>query len=81
METKLNSTMMKNVRRKCGFLNGIDVGIDGSIGGLSLGNFTITLRSFSKNHIDTEVVEGEEGSKWRFTGFYCGPNVRNREDT
>ncbi|MBA0628384.1 hypothetical protein Godav_023123 [Gossypium davidsonii] len=36
METKLDSKRMEKVRKKCGFMNGIDVQAKGSLGGLSL---------------------------------------------
>ncbi|KAA3467370.1 reverse transcriptase [Gossypium australe] len=50
---------MEKVRRTCGYVNGIDVGAKGSRGGLSLGwkdDISISLKSFSKAHIDVEVV-------------------------
>ncbi|KAA3482369.1 reverse transcriptase [Gossypium australe] len=50
-------------------------------GGLSLGwmeGINITLKSYSKSHIDV-VVEEEDGAKnWRFTGFYEEPVEQNR---
>ncbi|KAA3473129.1 reverse transcriptase [Gossypium australe] len=50
-------------------------------GGLSLGwreGINITLKSYSKSHIDV-VVEEEDGAKtWRFTGFYGEPVEQNR---
>lgn len=55
METKLSSTKMEVVRRRCGFFNGIDVPSDGSRGGLSIGwnaSNIVVLRSFSRHHID-----------------------------
>ncbi|MBA0709588.1 hypothetical protein Golax_024615, partial [Gossypium laxum] len=42
-------------------------------GGLPLGwveSLTITLRTFSRSHIDMDVGEGDGGVAWRFTGFY-----------
>ncbi|MBA0845746.1 hypothetical protein Goarm_023033, partial [Gossypium armourianum] len=59
METKLTGNQMENVRRKCNFNNGIDVDTDGTRGSLSLvwnGNDLVQLRSFSKNHIDVEIM-------------------------
>ncbi|KAG8489752.1 hypothetical protein CXB51_017987 [Gossypium anomalum] len=74
---------MEIVRRWCGFFNGFDVSADGSKGGLSLGwkgNNLVNLQSFSKNHIDVGIKE-EENSRWRFTGFYGAPEVRNKSMT
>ncbi|KAA3464886.1 reverse transcriptase [Gossypium australe] len=76
METKLNISRMEKVRRRCGFFNGIDVPAEGSRGGLSLGwngGHLVTLKSFSKNHIDVEIQEEEGKPCWRFTGFYGAP--------
>ncbi|KAK5812753.1 hypothetical protein PVK06_028192 [Gossypium arboreum] len=58
---------------KCGFPNGIDVDSDGRSEGLSLGwnsDCKITLRSFSRRHIDVMIDEDLEGKTWRCTGFY-----------
>ncbi|KAA3460789.1 reverse transcriptase [Gossypium australe] len=84
METKLNVRRMEKVRRRCGYFNGIDVPVEGSRGGLSLGwngVHLINLKSFSKNHIDVEVQEEEGKPCWRFTGFYGDPEVRNKAVT
>ncbi|MBA0618965.1 hypothetical protein Godav_028224 [Gossypium davidsonii] len=73
METKLSKIRMKNVRRKCGFLNGIDIEANGSRGGLCLAwkdNTNICLKSFSTYHIDVVLKENTDGKEWRFTGFY-----------
>ncbi|MBA0614886.1 hypothetical protein Godav_015117 [Gossypium davidsonii] len=71
METKLSEKGMKKVREKCGFTNGIEVGANGSIGGLSVGwkgEYAVQLRSFSINHIDMEILEKEVKLAWRLTG-------------
>ncbi|KAA3488532.1 non-ltr retroelement reverse transcriptase [Gossypium australe] len=73
METKLSQKSMEKVRRSCGFINDIDIDAEGSRGGLSLAwksDFGITLRSFSKWHIDVLVNEDVVQKEWRFTGFY-----------
>ncbi|KAA3469156.1 Exo_endo_phos domain-containing protein [Gossypium australe] len=64
IETKLQGCRMEKVRHKCGFPNGIDVDSDGRSGGLSLGwssDCKITLRSFSRRHIDVMIEEDSEG--------------------
>lgn len=76
MKTKISSRHMEKVRRSCGFFNGIDVGSDGSRGGLCLAwrdGKNVQLQSFSKRHIDVIIDEVEEGCKWRLTGFYGSP--------
>ncbi|MBA0811218.1 hypothetical protein Gohar_003142, partial [Gossypium harknessii] len=60
METKIDEKRMEKVRRRCGFVNGIDLGAKVSRGGLCLawkGEITIKLRSFSKSHIDVLIKE------------------------
>ncbi|KAA3488936.1 reverse transcriptase [Gossypium australe] len=83
IETKLSAKKMEMVRLKCGFENGIDIGVMGSRGGLSLGwkgNSLISLKSFSSFHIDVEVQDKECGTKWRLTWFYENPDERGRRD-
>lgn len=58
METKLSKRKMEKVRMKCGYFYGIDVEAEGSRGGLSLGKKvvrSVSLKSFSKDHIDVEI--------------------------
>ncbi|KAG8493308.1 hypothetical protein CXB51_010696 [Gossypium anomalum] len=76
--------MGSNVRRSCGFLNGIDIEAEGSRGGLCLAwkeDIIVILRSFSKNHIDAMVKEKNTNEEWRFTGFYGSPYVNNKNDS
>ncbi|KAA3477623.1 reverse transcriptase [Gossypium australe] len=54
---------MEKVRRSCGFPNGIEVGAEGSRGGLCLAwkkAINVTLRNFSKNHIDGKIKVSHE---------------------
>ncbi|KAK5794788.1 hypothetical protein PVK06_036035 [Gossypium arboreum] len=76
MEMKLDERIMKVVRKRCGFVNGLTVEENCSRGGLYLAwkeGLQITLKSFSKNHIDMMVEVEEEKGEWRFTGFYGLP--------
>ncbi|KAA3476849.1 reverse transcriptase [Gossypium australe] len=53
-------------------------------GGLCLAwkeEIIVTLRSFSKNHIDVMVKENNTNEEWRFTGFYGSPYVNNKNDS
>ncbi|MBA0633781.1 hypothetical protein Godav_029252 [Gossypium davidsonii] len=56
----------------------------GSQEGLCLawkGDTRISLQSYSRNHIDIMVKEGNDKAEWRFTGFYGTPYVNNRSAT
>ncbi|KAA3464780.1 reverse transcriptase [Gossypium australe] len=67
---------MESIKRQCGFMNGIEADAIGSKGGLSLGwreGLSLTLKSYSKSHIDVEVEEENEAKSWRFMGFYGAP--------
>lgn len=68
METKLCRQQMEQVRRSCGFQNGIEVDADGTREGLCLvwkRDVNITLRTFSKLHIDVLVEDSDTRVKWR----------------
>lgn len=67
---------MKRVRRSCGYVNGIEVGSDGTKGGLCLAwrnDVSITLRNCSKRHINVIIEHDKVMNKWRFIGFYGTP--------
>ncbi|KAH1032591.1 hypothetical protein J1N35_044765 [Gossypium stocksii] len=69
METKLSKMRMENVRRKCAFLNGIDIGAEGLRGGLCLAwkdTTNIWLKSFSAYHIDVALKENNDRKEWRY---------------
>ncbi|KAA3477308.1 reverse transcriptase [Gossypium australe] len=81
METKLNQKRVERVRKSCGFSGGIDIEAEGSRGGLCLAwkdGVVVTLRSFSKWHIDVLLWEGRIRKEWRFTGFYGSPYSQDR---
>ncbi|KAA3477124.1 reverse transcriptase [Gossypium australe] len=66
IETKINDKRMERIRRRCGFVNGIDVGAEGSRGGLCLAwreEIKVSLKTFSKNHIDV-LIEESNNSSW-----------------
>ncbi|KAA3472243.1 reverse transcriptase [Gossypium australe] len=84
METNVSKVKMERVRRRLGFINGIEVDSDGSRGGLCLawtGVVSVGLKSFSKRHIDVLATDQNEDHQWRFTGFYGSPYAREREDS
>lgn len=82
METKLHEKRIESVRRRLGFNNGLDVSAEGSKGGLSMawkGNYVVSLRIYSHNHFDVDVLDEGRNLKWRFIGFY-GILYANRRD-
>ncbi|KAA3486578.1 reverse transcriptase [Gossypium australe] len=81
IETKLDQKRMDRARRSCGFINGIDIEAEGSRGCLCLawkGGIEVTLKSFSKWHIDVMVKEDGIREELRFTGFYSSPYSRDQ---
>ncbi|MBA0581931.1 hypothetical protein Gorai_024089, partial [Gossypium raimondii] len=81
MEKIIDEKRMEKVRRRCGFMNGINVEVKGSRGGLCLawkGDITISLRSFSKSHIDVMIKEENVNEEWRFIRFYGSSYVNNK---
>lgn len=84
IEMKLDNHETKLVRRRYGFMNGIEVGTDGSKGDLCLAwkkEVDITLRSFSRNFIDMMVKSKEMELEWRFTGFYGSQFANGKSDS
>ncbi|KAA3453235.1 reverse transcriptase [Gossypium australe] len=81
METKLNQKRMERVRNMSGFINGIDIEVEGTRGGLCLAwndNIAVTLKIYSKWHIDVIVKEDSRQEDWRFTGFYGSPYLKDQ---
>ncbi|KAL1105033.1 hypothetical protein V6Z11_D04G106700 [Gossypium hirsutum] len=72
METKLCGIQMERVDP------------EGTRGGLCLAwrnDVNISLKNFSKRHIDVVVHDNEREVIWRFTGFYGTPYAQDREDS
>lgn len=62
IETKLSKEIMRIIRNRYGFLNGIYITADGSRGGLCLGwkgDAKITLRSYLIYHVNVDVEESD----------------------
>ncbi|GMJ15348.1 hypothetical protein HRI_005204000 [Hibiscus trionum] len=81
METKVSAVRMENIRKKCGFVHGIDIDADGSRGGLSLcwnSDIMVNLCSFSSSHIDVTICDVDSNNNWRFIGFYGNPVIAQR---
>ncbi|KAL5779912.1 hypothetical protein ACOSQ2_010649 [Xanthoceras sorbifolium] len=79
-ETRLEKGSMDRIWCSFGFEGCFGVDRDGLGGGLLLlwrDKIDITIHSYSKGHIDSTVVD-EEGTSWRFTGFYGEPNQNLR---
>ncbi|XVF44811.1 hypothetical protein PTKIN_Ptkin02bG0154200 [Pterospermum kingtungense] len=72
---------MEGVRMKCGMDACFSVDAKGSSRGLSMmwtNDVELQLCSFSRNHIDMEVVIGIEDGNWRLTGIYGEPATQAR---
>ncbi|KAH1097584.1 hypothetical protein J1N35_014505 [Gossypium stocksii] len=81
METKVDGKSMEGIRRKCCFPNGIEVGAEGSRGGICLAwkeEFQICLKTFSSSHMDVSIQGGSANDEWRFTSFYGSPYMQNK---
>ncbi|KAG8490450.1 hypothetical protein CXB51_013621 [Gossypium anomalum] len=77
-------TRMEKVQGRCGFTNGIDVGAQGSKGGLSIGwkrEDEVQLRSYSANHIDVVVMVKGRALTWRLTCFCGASEEHNRRES
>ncbi|KAA3476755.1 BEACH domain-containing lvsC [Gossypium australe] len=71
METKIDEKRMEKIKRRCGFVNGINVGAEGSRGGICLAwkeELQVRLKTFSPNNIDVLIKEESVNEEWRFTG-------------
>ena len=82
-ETLLNREGMETIRRKLSYGSCFAVDNRGHSGGLALlwdDCVTVTLLSFSNNHIDV-VVENWGDDKWRFTEIYGFPESNNKRAT
>lgn len=81
IETKVPSRMWDWLRIKIGFRNCFVVDRVGLSGGLALlwnEEVDLTIKSYSRYHIDALV---EEGSSFRFTLFYGNPRASLRKDS
>lgn len=83
-ETKIDAKRMEVMRRRFGFLNGIDIGAKGSKGGLCLAwreDIQVSLRSFSSNYINVLLQLSSKEVKWRFICFYGSLYAFNKSTT
>lgn len=82
-ETLSKQDQLEKVKKYLGFEGLLVVDCQGQSGGLALiwrNKNEVSLRSFSKNHIDVEVnVQG--WSRFRLTGLYGEPNRAKRRET
>ncbi|KAK2635481.1 hypothetical protein Ddye_030273 [Dipteronia dyeriana] len=83
METKVDHGCMENIRVKLGFGGKLVVNSERKKGGLCLlwrDGADISLLSYSKYHIDVQVLE-QRMNPWRLTGFYGHPVASQRHYT
>lgn len=81
-ETKLSKEKMSSIKRKCGFLNGIEFEFEGSRGGLWLAwnaNAKVNLKSYPPQHIVVEIEDEQVQLVWQLTEFYGSPFSHNKE--
>lgn len=65
-------------------MNGIEVDAEGTRRGICLAwknGVNISLKNFSKRHIDVIVHDDEREVMWRFTGFYGTLYAQDKEDS
>ena len=82
METKASRVRMDFVRVKLGFNSKLVVESSGSSGGICLfwmDSVDISLLSYSRFHIDVQVVSYRD-VVWRCTGFYENPIASQRHN-
>jgi len=82
-ETKLDERRMQWFRWALGLTNMVVRDCDGRSGGIAIlwrKGVDVTLRNFSKYHIDVDVRE-EDGKEWRFTGVYGEPQLEHKVKT
>lgn len=82
-ETQLHKTRLEKLARAFGFDNCYAVLSEGHSGGLAMywnNPLVLDLQSFSKNHIDMKVVDGDE-DPWRLTCIYGEGNRALRHRT
>ncbi|XVF47815.1 hypothetical protein PTKIN_Ptkin03bG0141200 [Pterospermum kingtungense] len=74
---------MEKIRVRCGFYGCFCVDSEGRSGGLAMlwiEECDLHLRSYSKHHIDMELVLTVNDS-WRITGIYGEPDASKRIET
>ncbi|KAK5832121.1 hypothetical protein PVK06_015921 [Gossypium arboreum] len=79
---ELGKSHMKRERYNCGYPHGVEVDPEGMRRGLCLAwrkEICVTLKSFSKRHIDVLIDDSEVSCEWRFTGFYGSPYAQDRD--
>jgi exonuclease III len=72
LETQLDKSRLEKLARSFGYDNCYAVSSQGRSGGLAMdwnNPLVLDLQSFSKNHIDMKVVDGDK-DQWRLTCIY-----------
>lgn len=79
-ETKVGLRRIEVLKERL-VMNGIRVEASGRSGGLALlwyKKITVSIQSYSLNHIDAIVNPDDSTAPWWFTGFYGEPDSANR---
>jgi len=73
IETKSRKNRMERIKNIIGFANGLIVPSVGRSGGISLlwtREINLEVKSYTRFHIDTIILEPNSDYKWRLIGFY-----------
>ncbi|XP_042969166.1 uncharacterized protein LOC122301869 [Carya illinoinensis] len=84
VETKCNCRRMDMIRRKLRFDNCLAVDSVGLRGGIALlwkTDWNVEIISYSRWHVNSIVLEEENGPAWQFTGLYGHPEVAKRSSS
>lgn len=81
-ETKCGEEVTDKIKNQCQFDGCLTIKSVGTKGGICLfwkGKDSVSIRSFSQNHIDSQVEWA--GKKWQFTGVYGFPETNKKDQT
>ena len=84
MEIKSKKNHMESIKNRIGFSNGLIVPNVGRIGGIALfwtREISLEVKSYTKFHVDTVVLEASSDYRWRITGFYNHPETHKRYES
>lgn len=79
-KTKCGVEVTEKVKRQCNFEGCLTVNSAETKGGLCLlwkDSKMVTIKSYSQNHIDSEIIWN--GGVWRFTGIYGHPESNKKK--
>ena len=84
METKLVVSEMVGIKEGLNRTQGMVIPSKGRSGGHALlwkKELKVDVQSYSDNHIDVIIVQGDDGLQWRLTGFYGNLKTSKRKES